>query len=247
MSFITTEASIVKFKREQLFPISDDLSIPLLRLMAATNDVRQLQKLVLDLSAAEPGPTHTERLIYQGELNYFVRLFCAHLFEAGNVFRNLDSTCKNQVDTILKNDSEGMELIKKLRTIYNDESMTGLRETLYKIRNVAASHYEIKGFTDSLTKQPDEALLTLVRFSGMSRYTIADEIQYRIVIDACRGSVKDYEEKVSQAISLAGFLSETVDHLLLALSKEREKAILLHAQETVRVPDFRGLSRVISI
>src|SRR5262249_31547943 len=115
MSFMTTEASIVKFKREQLFPISDDLSIPLLRLMAATNDVRHLQKLVLTLFDKEEPTTQTEAAIREGELGYLLRMFCGHLSEAGNVFRCLDSTCKKQVDAVLMNDPEGLELIKQLR------------------------------------------------------------------------------------------------------------------------------------
>ena len=98
MPVTTTQAVIVRFKREELFPSSNEFSVQLLRLMAATNDVRHLQKLVLTLFDKEEPTTQSETIIREGELGYFLRLFCAHLSEVGNALRCLDSICKRQVD-----------------------------------------------------------------------------------------------------------------------------------------------------
>ena len=144
------------------------------------------------------------------------------------------------------NDPEGRDLIKQLRAIYNDTGENSLRRVLDDIRNLGAFHYHQQDFIESLNKQGADSSVTFVQFAGMSRYTITDEIMKTIALRACGGSTKHFEDKLSEAISLAGVLSEAVDHLLVALSKERETAIFAKIGEIMTVPDFRGVTEKVN-
>lgn len=66
---------------------------------------------------------------------------------ASSALRHLDGLCKKQVDELIKGDSEGVELIKKVRGIYNDRSDRGLCTALEKMRNLASFHYPEHGFS----------------------------------------------------------------------------------------------------
>jgi hypothetical protein len=241
-----TDTIIVRFKLREVFPLDDNISVPFLRLMAATNDVRHLQKLVLSLFDKEP-TNETEVLVREGELTYFLRMFFGHLYEAGSALRNLDTTSKKRVDTLIANDKEAVDLICRLRAIYNDTSEHSLCKALEGVRNLGAFHYPHESFTSSLQEEPDKTKLTLpeevklalVNVSGMRRYAVTDVILKKIAIGAAGGGIEDFDEKVSKAISLAGLLTQTVDHLLTALFSKHENAIVENKTEIMQVPNFR--------
>jgi hypothetical protein len=229
---------IVTFKLSEVFPISSPLSVPLLRLMAATNDVRQLQKLVLAYATENPA-NEVESLVHEGENVYLIRMFCGHLYEAGNALRHLDRQCKKQVDELIKDDPEGVKLIKNLRAVYSDMSDSGLWKALDKMRNRVSFHYPETAFAESLKEHhADEAKIALVDFSGMGRYSATDTVLKTIAIRALGGSMEHFQRKIGEAISLAGLLAQTVDCLVSALFEKYERAILKTKKETVKVPNF---------
>lgn len=226
---------IITFKLREVFSTSSPVSVPLLRLMAATNDVRQLQKLVLVYSTENP-TNEVESLVREGENVYLIRMFCGHLYEAGNALRHLDKQCKKQVDDLIKDDPEGVKLINKLREVYKSDS--GLWKALDKMRNKVSFHYPETAFAESLKEHPDEAKIALVEFSGMGRYSATDTVLKTIAIRALGGSMEDFQNKVGEAISLAGLLARTVDCLVGALFEKYERAILKKKQETVKAPNY---------
>ena len=69
----------ITFDLCRIFPSDDVLSIPLLRLMAATNDARYIMKHSLILLAQNEGANELEAPIINGELLYLFRLLCGHL------------------------------------------------------------------------------------------------------------------------------------------------------------------------
>jgi hypothetical protein len=233
----TIRSVIVTFKLREVFPISNPASVPLLRLMAATNDVRHLQKLVLSYSAENPA-NEVESLVREGENVYLIRMFFGHLYEAGNALRHLDGQCKKQVDELIKDDSEAVKLIKNLRDIYSDKSDSGLWKALDKMRNKVSFHYPETAFAESLKEHPDEAKFAMVEFSGMGRYSATDTVLKTIAIRALGGSMEDFQNKVGEAISLAGLLAQTVDRLVGALFEKYETAVLEQKREVVKVPNY---------
>jgi hypothetical protein len=116
----------IRLKTQAAFPVSDDLSVPLLRLMAATNDTRQLQKLVLSTrDPARPPQGRSEALVQNGELLYYVRLFFGHLYEAGKAFRELDDRHRGRVDAMLASDKRAQAALATLRTVFRDRAPKG--------------------------------------------------------------------------------------------------------------------------
>jgi len=233
----TIHSVIVIFKLREVFPISSPASVPFLRLIAATNDVRHLQKLVLSYSAKNPA-NDVESLVREGENTYLIRMLCGHLYEAGNALHHLDGQCKKQVDELIKHDPEAVKLIKKLRHIYSDNSDGGLWKGLDKMRNQVSFHYPETAFAESLKDHPDDAKFALVQYSGMGRYSATDTIMKTIAIRALGGSREDFQNKVGEAISLAGLLAQTVDLLIGALFEKYETAILERKRGMVKVPNY---------
>ena len=59
-----------------------------------------------------------------------------------------------------------------------------------------------------------------------------------IAIRALGGSREDFQNKVGEAISLAGLLAQTVDLLIGALFEKYETAILERKRGMVKVPNY---------
>jgi len=57
------------------------------------------------------------------------------------------------------------------------------------------------------------------------------------------GSKQDFDDKVGKAISLAGLLTQTVDHLVTALFDKHKRAILEERHERIEIPDFLNAVR----
>jgi hypothetical protein len=57
------------------------------------------------------------------------------------------------------------------------------------------------------------------------------------------GSKQDFDDKVGQAISLAGLLTQTVDHLVTAFFDKHKRAILEERHEKIEIPDFLNAVR----
>lgn len=91
----------VTLKLREFFPPGDPLSVPLLTLMAATNDARQLQRLLIVARPAAEGASEANRSILNGEIGYLFRVLAGHLYEAGLMFRKLDELAGADADRLL--------------------------------------------------------------------------------------------------------------------------------------------------
>ena len=81
---------LTKFKIEDVLRPDDPMTVPLLRLMIATDDLRHLQKLLVIVREVDETSTESDRLIHNGEIGHLFRLICGHLYEAATPFRAVD-------------------------------------------------------------------------------------------------------------------------------------------------------------
>src|SRR2546428_11920505 len=88
------EASFVTFRLRKAFPVNDPLWVPLLRLMAATNDARHMVRLLTALHDGIEALNDTEKLLRAAEFASLVRMLCGHLHEAGIAIRGIWTNAK---------------------------------------------------------------------------------------------------------------------------------------------------------
>jgi hypothetical protein len=231
-----------EFKVREAFPPDDPLSVPLLRLMAAVNDVRYVQKaIVIGMAGAERFETDAERVLHEGENVYLLRLLCGHLHEAGIAFRDLDQHHSGRLNALIGTTSEAQTAVAMLRALYHDASPTGVTKTLLEgVRTPWAFHYKYERFREALEEHPERATITMVEYEGIGRYTITDDFARQYIMDKVGGE-EALKRLFSDAILLAGTLSLLVSHLLVAIFHERETRLdLRQTEDSVALPE--GLS-----
>ncbi len=209
-----TRVARLQFETERLLPKADSMSIPLLRLLAATNDVILLQKLVILARARSEAAGEFEKDVLNGELGYFIRTLCGHLYEVGNAFRGLEAACKDRIDKLMAADAEAREPFEILRKLYHDRSDTGFdRGVLGPIRNLTGFHYKDRTFAEGLEALRAKGEIILSEHIGFTRYALTDEMLTKKTWDLLGGAQK-YKEALGKAFELADALAIAVTHLL---------------------------------
>ena len=204
----------MRFEAEKLMPRSEQMSVPLLRLLAATNDVILLQKLVIISRARSERANEYEKDVLNGELGYFVQMLCGHLYEAGIAFRALDAAYGDQIDKLMATDTAARHAFQALRDVYQDRSDTGFdRGVLGPIRNLAGFHYKEQTFSEGLEALRGRGEIVLSEHIGFTRYVITDDIMTRKAWESL-GGTDEYREAVGKAFALADELAIAVTHLL---------------------------------
>lgn len=222
------------FRLREVLPPDHPISVPLLRLMAATNDVRQLMTLLLKQEDKGIGLSPAQ-LIQNGEVGYLVRMLCGHLYEAGIAFRDLDAKCGCEIDRLLAGEPNAQEALAHLRKVYGNESARLIDKILEKIRNLLAFHYKHVPFERALTKHEEEGALVIAEYAGMSRYAITDSFLTRLTVEELGGSMERFIEIHQEAIRLSSSLALAVDHLLLRLLQQHQRAILNRTEDVLEV------------
>jgi hypothetical protein len=200
-----------------VLPIDDPLTVPLLRLMIATDDVMHLQKLLLLSSAWHPeeASTDSDRLIHNGETGHLFRLLCGHLFEAAAPFRAVDHAARGRLDEAVKGDDAGVAALATVRHAYGPNSGEGLRHSfLYMIRNKIPFHYRDQELRASFERHVREGnvnnALVMAEASGLSRFTLTDSLLTLTIADGMGEQLTDFVERfmlrIGEAIQLAGRL-----------------------------------------
>lgn len=232
-----SHAKVIKltFRLREVLPPGNPMSASLIRLMAATNDVRQLMTLLLGEEDKGIGLA-PEQLIQNGEIGYLLRILCAHLFEAGTAFRNLESKCQHEIDGLLAHEPEAQKALAHLRMVYYDRSDGGLARVLEKVRNRLAFHYKHVPFEEALKRYEDEATLVLAEYAGMSRYAIADTFLTGLMMEEVGGTIEGFAGFHQLVLKLADALVTAVDYMLLRLLQERPSAILEQTEGLVEIP-----------
>lgn len=243
----TISAHILRLKTTAALPPSDPLSVPLLRLMAATNDVRQLQKLVLVTrdpnDPASPKPPQAAYFVQSGELLYFIRLLFGHLYEAGIIFRGIDQDHAATVTKLVAATKRGKQALLQVREVFGDTSNAGFyKAVLGPVRTLAAFHYKDATFREGLqklVKDTKDTALVLAEWAGFSRYAITDLVLEGRVVEAAGGTREALDAALGRAIALADALDTVVGELArLILESRPAGAAELGPAETMSIPSI---------
>ena len=151
---------LTKFKIEDVLRPDDPMTVPLLRLMIATDDLRHLQKLLVIVREVDETSTESDRLIHNGEIGHLFRLICGHLYEAATPFRAVDEAARGRLDKAVAEDPEGKAALAAVRAAYDPNRTDGLRHSfLYLVRNEIAFHYKDQDLRTSFEKHLREGHL----------------------------------------------------------------------------------------
>jgi transcriptional regulator with XRE-family HTH domain len=235
----TERVTRVEFRVKRLFPLDKKMSVPLLRLMAATNDSRHLLRLMMMAHDVDVS-NEAERLNADGEVKYLFRMLCGHLHEAGLAFRSLDASLRDDLDAQLAKAPEGLAALQTLRRVYGDQDPTGFRlKVLGPIRTLGAFHYKDKVFEDSLVALADrpQTLIVSPHALGLSRYCVTDAVASRLIGELAGGTQEAFERVLQESVSLASALGLLVDHLLVKLLAADPSAIQARYQHGIRIPE----------
>ena len=133
------------FHLTQVFPADKPLSVPLLRLMMALNDVRHVQKLMLAKDEWKGHDNGFENVVLNGEILHLERLLCSHLYEAGNAFRAIDTKHSKLANTAVRG-TEYDPSLRRLREAYASDPPDAFHSSFLKeVRDQFGFHEDLPG------------------------------------------------------------------------------------------------------
>lgn len=240
----TVKAHLFRLKTALALPPNDPISVPVLRLMAATNDVRQAQKLALlardPADPKAPKPPAAAYFVQSGEVLYLIRMLFGHLYEAGIIFRGIDQHHAGMVTKLVGLDKEAMEALNLVRKEYGDTSDTGFcQAVLGKVRNLAAFHYKDEVFQQGLERlsaDVSETVLVIAEGAGFNRYAVADAVLDGRIVEATGGDAAGLDKALGRAVDLSRALDRMVAALASALIMGRAGAVQVGPEESIPVP-----------
>jgi hypothetical protein len=124
----------------KVLPPDDGMTVPVLRLLMAVDDVRRAQ---FDLVAAHErlgDVSQSETFLRLGDYLYAMRRLFSHLHEAGVAVRRLDTSAKKRVDALLAGRTKAVAAVKSVRTFFNAGDYE--RSFVSRVRNTVGFHYD---------------------------------------------------------------------------------------------------------
>lgn len=244
----TVKARRIRFHIDKILPVDDPQSVSLLRLMAANDDVRHLQKLLLSANARVKEANEIERSILNGEILHLFKLLSGHLYEAGNAFRNLEQMRSGLIDSATANDRERQAELEYLRQVYAVTTKGAFHYAFLKpIRDYVGFHYKEKQLYEALARHNKakdlDGNLIVVEYAGLGRYSVSDHLALSVIQESLGATPANLHQKFSEAMGealrLAQALFQVVDHLLLHIFMEHQDAIIKQQDgEIVVSPEF---------
>src|SRR5436189_3509041 len=126
-------ASVVvgKFDPARVFPPNDPLTLPLFRLMLATDDVRHASMLFVMADHQVRETTGVQQSLHGGQMWYLFRLLCSHLKEGGNALNTLvSSVADRRLKGALRGRPAAAEALERLRSAFGpDTFITKVRDS----------------------------------------------------------------------------------------------------------------------
>jgi hypothetical protein len=231
------------FHLAKAFPPDDPLSVPLLRLMMAANDVRHIQKLLLLADARTDHASTFDREILNGELLHLHRLLCGHLYEAGSAFRAIDAPHPELANAAV-HDTENIESLQRLRAAYASDPPGAFHHTfLYGVRNQFGFHYKPEDIQAKLRDFSHggnlDGVVIAAEDSGFSRYVVADHLMIGMLQDLLNATLPDFHaafgKAIEEVLSIAGDLGDVVDLMLLRLLEKDASTIIRRESGAVQL------------
>lgn len=227
-----------RFKIAKVLPKDDPLTVPMLRLLMAVDDVRRAQVQLIEAHERLDGIPAAEKYRAVGDFLYALRLLFSHLHEAARAMRALDGAAKDRVDGLLRGNQEALSALQAIRTTFNDKDY---RESLVaRLRNGIGFHYRDDVIRDIVDTQfTEESLLesTAAQVGGLAR--VADPF-VKAIIDGFAGgdfmADERYSREMSKVLDIAGNLLTFVDHLFNALLGGSPDSIVEKLESVVDIP-----------
>ncbi len=227
-----------RFRVAQVLPPDDPMTVPLLRLVMAVDDVRRAQiQLVEARERIDLAPT-AEKYLALGDFLYAMRHLFSHLHEAGIAIRRLDTKAKSRVDATLAGNREAVAALKAVRKFFNaadyGKSLTA------RVRNTIGSHYDDAEITALVRAEvTNDSLIesTAAEVGGLAR--IADPFVREIMYRLNGGDFLTQEEhtiEVAKALDLAGHVTTFVDRLFDALIGQHPGAVVEQREALLEIP-----------
>jgi len=216
-----------------VFPLDDKLTLPLLRLMLATDDARYVGMLLVmtDYQVSQAAGT-TQGALSGGQFWYLFRLLCLHLKEAHNA---LNCIPKKRLTALFRGRPEGRKAKERFRAaIATDPFVTSVRDSI-------VAHYRQvdieRVYTRDLAAGKGEGVVVACDVGVLSRFTITDTLALHLLDEAALGDSgggdAEFSKRCGAVTDLVEDLSTIVGHLVAALLKEHGVEA---TTETIEVP-----------
>jgi hypothetical protein len=231
------------FDPVRVFPPDDPLTLPLLRLMLATDDVRHASVLFVMADHQVRQTAGVQQALHAGQMWYLFRLLCSHLYEGGNALRTLlRSVPERRLQDLLRDRPAGAAALERLRPAFGPEAF------VTRVRNSIGSHYQQadveRVFRRELEAGRVEGALVACQVGGLSRFTMTDVLALRLMDEAAgtdlAGNGQAFADRGDEVIALAEDLGTFVGHLVDALLKQHGVSVTM---DTVEVPTLLRAAR----
>jgi len=249
---IKDRAVKITFDLRQVFPSDNSLSIPLLRLMAATNDARYVLKNTLTLMHLHESANELEASINNGELLYLFRLLCGHLYEAGIAFRSLDLDHSDLLNAVVREKPKAKQYLVNIRKAYATHSDGTFHYSfLAPVRNLISFHYMAEPLVSALKRHNElgdlkGATIAATRV-GLGRHTVCDDLVTGILQEIIGLNHTDFQkalkDKMRQVLDLAGDLGQLVDETLAYVFDQRPTANIEYKWGEISIAEEIGEKR----
>lgn len=231
-------AVTLRFKIAQVLPPNDPMTVPVLRLLMAVDDVRRAQMQLVEADQRLHTVPPPERYRALGDWLYFIRLLFSHLHEAGSAVRRLDTNAKKRVDAALAGNQEALAALKAVRNFFNAADYD--KSLIARVRNTIGSHYDDGEITALVAAAvADDTLLesTVAEVGGLAR--MADPL-VRAIMNSLNGGDFMIEEEhtlqVAKALDLTAHFITFVDHLVNALMRQHPDAVVEQDEALIEIP-----------
>lgn len=231
-------AATFRFRVAQVLPPDDPMTVPVLRLLMAVDDVRRAQMQLVEAHERIDVAPVAEKYLALGDFLYAMRHLFSHLHEAGIAVRCLDTNAKKRVDAALAGNREALASLKAVRKFFNAADYD--KSLIARVRNAIGSHYDDAEITALVRAEvTDDALLesTAAEVGGLGR--MADPLVREIMYALNGGDFLTKEEhtiQVAKALDLAGHFITFVDHLFDALIRQHPEAVVERREALLEIP-----------
>ena len=232
-----------RWRVADVLPPDDPITVPVLRLMMAVDDVRRAQLHYVEATERSDEPAEKHRAL--GDWLYGLRLLFSHIHEAGDALLQLDGCARdkngdNRINLLLTGNREALAALRRLRRFFGARDY---RDSLIaRIRNTIGSHYDRRAVSALVRAELDgDTLLdsTAASVGGLAR--MADPVVRAIMRRLHGGDLvtdQTVENEATRAIDICGVLITFVDHLFAALVSGRWDAVVERHDSIIDVPPF---------
>lgn len=214
---------VARFDPARVFPPDDPITLPLLRLMLATDDARHASMLFVMADQQVRQTAGIQRTLHGGQMWYLFRLLCSHLKEGGNALNTLlNSVTTDRLNNLLRGRPDAEAALGRLRSAFGRDTF------ITKVRDSIGSHYQqadIKRVYEAdLAAGRVDGSLVACQVGGLSRFTITDVLALRLLDEAAGADLatggEEFAKRGGEVVALADDLTTFVGHLVDSLLEQ---------------------------